>query len=529
MNQVGNVAEDGIDGAGKLINQGMNALSDIDMGGVGGAISSGAGKAFDAVSDLKLPDGLGTVGNLVGQGIDAMEHAKVFGVVGGALGVAGAAVMDALDADTMAHVGNAALKIIGTSAAVFPFLLPLQIALRDLAAAMQQANYNKASAQMLADRCNDCGKLAAEMAPKITACTQDEREQIRMLEGITSAVKETREFIEKFTKKGFMMKMMGAVKDNRNLTILDAKVSSALQTLSIRVNGAQMDLAVADSKKLDEMFVMMNKAMGGNPNATPSKMDPAMLAEIARKAGMETKEEIMSEMKGIGMKLEKIEKAVNAVMAKVDVIDKKLDKVDTKLDKKFNESAQRDEELRQIMLQSAAEAARRDRIALDLMMNLTGKGIDKKYSSLEETERMGKRALTTVETFGSHVRLIHSHGLGFDSVEKIDGEHGQKGTSGHNPQRARDGQNGRSAGQEGLDGDDGDDGDAGDEGHDGESGTNCPDFAVMISLEQVHEDSCRTYKIEHSGQGEKEVFHIKIHPDRDVIFVNAQGGAGGNG
>jgi len=531
--QAGNIAEDGYEGAAKLVNQGVNAVSDIDFGGVGGAISSGVGKAVDAVSDIKLPEHLGTVGHLVGQGLDAIENVKVLGTVagavGGALGTAGAAIVDALDADTMAKVGHVAMQVIGTSAAVFPFLLPLQIALRDLAAVMQQANYNKASAQLLADRCTDCGRLAAEMAPKITECTKDEHEQIRMLEGLTAAVKESREFLEKFTKKGFLMKMASATKDNRTLTILDTKVSSSLQTLSIRINGAQMDLAVADSKKLDEMFVMMSRAMGG-ANNDPNKMDPNMLAEIARKAGAESKEEISSEMASMGLKLDQIDKAVNAVLAKVDVIDKKLDKVDSKLDKRFAESAERDEEMRQLMLQNAAEAARRDRIALDLMMKLGGKDIDKKYSSLEETERMGKRAMGTLDLYaGCHVKLIHSHGMGPDSVEKIDGEHGQAGAFGPHPHRARDGQNGRSAGQEGMDGDDGDDGDAGDDGHDGENGTNCPDFAVMIQLEQVHEDGCRTYKIEHSGQGEKEVFHMKIHPDKDVIFVNARGGCGGNG
>ena len=533
--QIGNVVEDGFDGASKLVNQGVNAVSDIDFGGVGGAVTKGAGQAINAVSDLKLPEGLGTVGNLVGQGLDAMENVKVLGTVagavGGAVGTAGAAVFNALDADTMAQVGNVAMQVIGTSAAVFPFLLPLQIALRDLAAVMQQANYNKASAQLLADRCTDCGKLAAEMAPKITACTSDENEQIRILEPLTGAVKESREFLEKFTKKGFLMKMASATKDNRTLSVLDTKVSTCLQTLSIRINGAQMDLAVADSKKLDEMFVMMSQAMGkGSSGSDPAQFDPQMLAEIARKAGAESKEEMMAEMQGLGMKLDKIDKAVSAVLDKVEIIDQKLDNVDSKLDKNFAESAERDENLRQIMLQSAAESARRDRIALDLMMKLGGKGIDKKFSTLEETERMGKRAQGVISILSvDQVKLIHSHGMGKDSFEKIDADHGQAGVSGADHPRARDGKSGKSAGQEGMDGDDGDDGDAGDDGHDGENGSDCPEFDVMIQLETIHEDGCRTYRIEHSGQGDKDIFHIKINPEIDVIYVDARGGNGGNG
>uniref|UniRef100_A0A7S3M5M1 Uncharacterized protein n=1 Tax=Spumella elongata TaxID=89044 RepID=A0A7S3M5M1_9STRA len=276
------------------------------------------------------------------------------------------------------------------------------------------------------------------------------------------------------------------------------------------------------------MFVMMSQAMGKGGN--PDEFDPTKLAEIARKAGAESKEEMTAEMQGLGVKLDKIDKAVNAVLAKVEIIDQKLDNVDSKLDKNFAESAERDENLRQIMLQSAAESARRDRIALDLMMKLGGKGIDKKFSTLEETERMGKRAQGVISILStSHVKLIHPHGVGKDSFEKTDADHGQAGVCGADHPRARDGQHGKSAGQEGMDGDDGDDGDAGDDGHDGENGSNCPDYAVMIQLEKIHEDGCRTYKIEHSGQGEKEKFRIKIHPDKDVIYVNARGGNGGNG
>ena len=75
----------------------------------------------------------------------------------------------------------------------------------------------------------------------------------------------------------------------------------------------------------------------------------------------------------------------------------------------------------------------------------------------------------------------------------------------------------------------GDDGDGGDDGHDGEPGENCPEYALMISLEKIHDDGCRTYKLEHSGQGEKDVHFLKIHPDKDLILVNARGGMGGNG
>jgi hypothetical protein len=248
---------------------------------------------------------------------------------------------------------------------------------------------------------------------------------------------------------------------------------------------------------------------------------------------MESKEEISAELQGMGLKLDQISKAVNAVLEKVDQIDKKMDKMDTKLDAKFAESEARDEQMRQILLQGQAEAARRDKIALELMMSLNGKGVDRKYSTQEETERMGKRAVGTIEIMekaGRQVKMIHPHGVGVDTLDRVDGPPGQNGTTGHTPPPGRPGDHGRSAGQEGLDGDDGDDGDAGDDGHDGENADNCPDYAIMISLERTHEDGCRTYKVEHSGQGEKDVHFIKVQPDMgDVIYVNARGGMGGNG
>ena len=515
---------------GKLGNQAMNAVGDVNISGSLGAVGGAAGSAMKAIDNADI---LKHVGGAAGSAMKAIDNADILQHVGSALGTAGVAVANALDADTMAQVGNVALQVIGTSAAVFPFLLPLQIALRDLASAMQLANYNKNSAQLLADRCNDCGKLAAEMAPKITKITSNENEQIRMLEGITASITESKEFIQGFTKKGFLFKMASAIKDERSLKILDAKVSSSLQTLSIRINGAQMDLAAADSKKLDELFLLMSQGCPKGPT-NPSDMNPEILAEIARKAGMETKEEISTEMQGMGLKLDEINKAINIVMVKVDIIDKKIDTIDTKLDEKFAESKARDEQMRQILLHNQAEAERRDKIALEMMMSLSGnKGVNRKFSNQEETERMGKRALSTIENWeklpDKQVKLIHPHGIGKETIERIDGEHGQHGVNGLSPPHGRSGEDGQSAGQEGLDGDDGDDGDCGDDGHDGEPGENCPEYALMISLEKIHEDGCRTYKLEHSGQGEKDVHFLKIHPDKDLILVNARGGMGGNG
>eukprot|EP00601_Ochromonadales_sp_CCMP2298_P003049 CAMPEP_0173188628 /NCGR_PEP_ID=MMETSP1141-20130122/11352_1 /TAXON_ID=483371 /ORGANISM="non described non described, Strain CCMP2298" /LENGTH=409 /DNA_ID=CAMNT_0014112561 /DNA_START=40 /DNA_END=1265 /DNA_ORIENTATION=- len=401
LESVANASNNVTEAAQKALEQ--NTLPGaISMGGGGGgggageAVSGGVGSAVDAVKNVNISSAanaiqgalpteitkvLGSVGKQMGAvgagvktaaaavaGSGALDTAvKIAGSAGSAIGSAVAAI----DTKILLQAGNIAMTVVGTSASVFPFLLPLQIALRDLGAAMQAAQFNKASSKILSDRCLECGKLAAEMGPKIAKVTSDTAEQARYLEELTKAINECTEFLAKFTKKGFLMKMVGWKNDDFSIQSLDNRVSAALQNLSVRLDGAQMDLQMADSKILNEMFLLMTKA--GPPGASSNQLDPAILAEVAQKAGMD-KSQMTGEMQELGLHLDAIEKGVNTALAK-------LEHIDEKLDEEFLAAQERDEALKQIVLQGQAEAAKRDKLALDHIMSLGGAGIKWVFSN----------------------------------------------------------------------------------------------------------------------------------------------------
>jgi hypothetical protein len=111
--------------------------------------------------------------------------------------------------------------------------------------------------------------------------------------------------------------MAGWKNDNFSLESLDKRVSASLQNLSVRLNGAQMDLQLADSAKLNELFILM--AGSGPVGAASKDLDPGILAEVAQRAGM-GKEEMVGEMQGLGLHLDQIEKGINKVFEKLEQV-----------------------------------------------------------------------------------------------------------------------------------------------------------------------------------------------------------------
>ena len=366
------------------------------------------------------------------------------------------------------------------------------------------------------------------MAPKIARITKKESDQIRILEELTNAIVECKTFIEEFTKRNYLLKMLKWRENSRTLAVLDNKVSAALQNLSVRISGSQIDLQVADSNKLDELFIMLNKATsaGGISNqcsatSNIAKINPADLVEIARKAGMHSKEEISDELSSLGISLESINLAINQVMHK-------MDEISSKIDESMVVDRQRNQELQQLILQGQLEASRRDNMQLNMIMKLTGKELEKKFSTPIETEIMAKRAIAGVQTLGLKVKTIHSHGIN-DDAHDLDGNNGDKGENGMNGATVSDGKRQIIPGQDGYDGDDGNDGDNGEDGYDGQDGEQCPDYAVYIQILEKHNNGSVTYLIEHSGQGNKHSKEIKLNPETDIMLIDAKGGKGGDG
>ena len=111
------------------------------------AVGKLAAKGVSSLISAGLPD-LSTIGKVAAQGasIVADHMPGALATAAGALGTAANAVGNVvgnIDAAVVGDVAAVAMNIIGTGAAAFPFLLPLQIAVRDIGMAVQQATYNK--------------------------------------------------------------------------------------------------------------------------------------------------------------------------------------------------------------------------------------------------------------------------------------------------------------------------------------------------------------------------------------------------
>lgn len=417
---------------------------------IGGDVAS----SLPAVA-LQIKSVIGTVIQNAPGGLKvaAEQISSVAGAVPGALSSAAGVVSSALTSENVSAATNIALSVIGTAAAAFPFLLPLQIALKDIGHAVQHATYNRETAKILEKNCADCTKLVAEMAEKLDKLTNSEQERIATLEPLVLAIKDCTEFITQFTKKGFISVMISWKNDDRAISNLEKKVSNALQNLSIRVNGHQIDRQVEDSEKLDKMMNLLDKIPFEKLNA-PTTIDPEILASVAREAGCRTAEHISYELQGLGFELKQIEKAVEQVTKQIDNIDRKLDTLSSTILHSMEDQSAKTDALKSLILQSQADMRKAQQQSLQEMMQKLQTGqteITKIFSNKIETENLARRAVE-IATSGVGLIIVHSHGVGELTRVNINGRNGKNGDS---PPPGSNGSHGRNGTQYALDGQDG--------------------------------------------------------------------------
>lgn len=497
-----------------------------EMPGILGAVEGVSGQAASAVAQgasvvmQNFPGGARMVAEQLGNVASALP---------GVAATAMDAVSSVVTADVIVNVTTAALGVLGTAAAAFPFLLPLQIAMKDIGNAVQHATYNREAANILGGRCADCSLLVVEMAPKLDKAIGNKQEQEATMKPLASAIAECTEFLGKFTKKGFISVMISWKKDDRSLSVLDKKVTNAIQNLSVRINGHQLDQQLEDSEKLDKMFRMLDN-FSPAVLAQPQQIDPKVFAEIARQAGCQTADQISSELEGVGYKLDEIKDAVAEVMTKIDAMDKKLDNIANQISQSMEEQRHQNEDLKTIILQSQAEMRKHEQLTLDKMRDLvSGKSITRKFSTTQQTKQLARRA-EEVAAAGADMIVIHSHGVGFKTMNPVNGTDGLHGRSGLGNIHGANGSYGSGRNIDGQDGEDGADGHDGEDGTDGCDGTNAENFEVFI--EYVSEDikkGTRRYKIEHSGVNGKDEHMVDIKLTKQVFFIFGKGGVGGKG
>lgn len=449
---------------------GLDVLRDIESAGgnIFSFLHENHGAIFSVVTQgisigtegLQQVGGIIAAGTHLAAGLDvggALDAAKTVGILaGGVIGVVGGAVVSAvsnIDAGTTAEIASAAMNVVGVAAAAMPFLLPLQIALKDIGNAVQMATYNKEDAHILKDRCEDSTKLVAEMAPKILKIASSEAERDAMIKPFADSLIECRDFLKLFCGRNFLMHMFYWKKEGRSLVSLDKKVSNTLQNLAVRVNGHQIDLQLKQSEKMNEMFDLLNKVSDNSKE--PNQLNPEELTEILQKAGVKTKEEIMSELQSVGFKLEDIEASINKMSSKLDALNNKLDDVKDSI--LLHQREQMDE-LKLMLLQSQEATLKRTEQIMtlaamrDKASSSGGKGgaavITEVYSTPNQVEALSKRA-NALKSACPQVALLHPHGVGYANYEKKDGDPGPAGRTGRSFAKATNGRAGAFAGADG--------------------------------------------------------------------------------
>ena len=393
---------------------------------------------------LKVKGGVGAIAqNLPGA-------AKL---VGDQISSVAGVVSSVVTADTVAQVTSIAFGVIGTASAAFPFLLPLQIALKDIGNAVQRATYNKETANILGKRCADCTVLAVEMAPKLEKIIKSADEKEESLKPLIEALDECTTFLNKFTKKGFISVMINWKNDDRSLMNLDKKVTNAIQTLSVRVNGFQIDQQVEDSEKLEKIFKLLEN-IPAQGLSQPTTIDPKILAEVARQAGCTTVTEITSELENVGFELEKIQSAVAEIASKLENMDHKLDDMTNLLSQSLENQKKQGADLLSMVMQSQAEIRRENQKTLQVMMQMKSgeAAITKVYSTNHQAKQLARRATEIGSTPGVGLIIVHSHGVGTKTLVNVNGAQGANGRSGKGNMHGRNGENGTSHTIDGQDG-----------------------------------------------------------------------------
>jgi predicted DsbA family dithiol-disulfide isomerase len=116
-----------------------------------------------------------------------------------------------------------------------------------------------------------------------------------------------------------MKAMFTASRNVLNLDKLIKEVDSRMADLHLRVSSTQLALAVEMDTKIDKMMKMMEKmAAGAHDKEDPADMDPHVLAEIAKQAGMEAGKAMQDELGAMSAKMmTKMDEIADAVKGKI--------------------------------------------------------------------------------------------------------------------------------------------------------------------------------------------------------------------
>jgi hypothetical protein len=231
---------------------------------------------------------------------------------------------------------DATLEIFGevlASAGAIPGLSVLGFALKGLADAHKTAKYNKAIADVMIKKAEQVKTSIQGMGENLIKASKSPEKQAeveQILKPLTDEIEQCQKICQEMCQEGFM-KAMFKSKSNKNvLDNLMKNIDSHMSNLSMFAQNRQLNLQLEMDDKLNQIQQMMEKmANSAQGKSDPADMDPKVLAEIAKEAGLEAGKAMQKELGNMSEKMmgkmDEIAAAVNAVGAKLDKMDQKMD------------------------------------------------------------------------------------------------------------------------------------------------------------------------------------------------------------
>ena len=173
---------------------------------------------------------------------------------------------------------------------------------------------------MMEEKASSVGLAIQGLGKSLNAAAKDaqrQRECKAVLDPLISAIDQCKVTCEMLCQQGFMKAMFTAKSNSLRIKKLLKAVDDRMDALSMKVANEHLNLSVAMYEKLNKMESLIEKmAQGAVGKSDPAEMDPQVLADIAKQAGMEASEAIKQELCGMSERmLEKQEEILDAVSA----------------------------------------------------------------------------------------------------------------------------------------------------------------------------------------------------------------------
>jgi uncharacterized protein YidB (DUF937 family) len=175
-------------------------------------------------------------------------------------------------------------------------------------------------AKVMEEKASSVGLAIQGLEKGLNAAAKDaqkQRECKAVLDPLISAIDQCKVTCEMLCQQGFMKAMFKAKSNSLRIEKLLKAVDDRMDALSMKVANTHLDLSIAMDQKLDKIQSLLEKMeAGGVGKSDPAEMDPQVLADIAKQAGMEASEAIKQELCSMSTRmLEKQDEILDVVSA----------------------------------------------------------------------------------------------------------------------------------------------------------------------------------------------------------------------